>query len=192
MLVLVVGGSFYALGRMSADEGGGDPKVEVPHLSQEEQELLKIKIAAAELEIEEVRKTADGWVVRVAKDTAELDLAKMSQEAATFFHDLARADVEIAATSYVVRTSDLKDVWGNRLTDVSLLRIGLDRPTFARINWGGFDPKNFPRVTDDFWMHDLVAEKARAQQNEGGEGGQGSGSGQGQGGEDSGSSGGGA
>jgi len=189
LVLAIVGGSMFALGRMSGSDGGEQkrPAVQTPRPSEEERELQKIKIAASETTLEEARRTPDGWVVHVASESKELDLKKLSEGAAKFFKELARSGVEIAATSYVVRTNDLKDVWGNRLRDVPLLRVELDKQTFARVNWDGFDPQNFPRITGDFWIHDLVAQKAREQEQQGGgqqgQGGQGGGQAGGGGGE---------
>lgn len=111
----------------------------------------------------------------------------LAEQAHKFFRDLDRANVDIARTSFEAKSNSLKDVWGNTLEDVPVMRVELSRETFQQINWKGFRPDDFPRVADDLWIHEIVGrmeqqqKEEQQQQQQGGGGGQQGGSGQGQG-----------
>src|SRR5690606_27159551 len=96
-----------------------------------------------------------------------------------------RTGAPVERVILVLRTDQLKDVYGNPLRDVVVARVGLSGDTFRRIHWDGFDPKNFARVADEFWPHPELQqpraqreqEQARAGQTGGQQGGQQGGSG---------------
>src|SRR5690606_9007711 len=100
-----------------------------------------------------------------------------------FFRELARSGVPIRESSIELKTSDLKDVWGNTLKDVPILRVGLKRETFERINWQGFDANNLERVADEYWIHDEVKKSQQKQQGQDGSQDQADQAGSGQGGQ---------
>lgn len=185
VLVVVIGTSMFFVGRMAAgnNKSSGQkkgPVIEAKKPTPEQKEMQEIQIAASEAEIKEARKERDGWIVRVEQNAGETKLPKLLQQANAFFSGLSRAKLDVAVTSFVAKTSSLKDVWGNTLKDVPLLRVELKKETFDKINWKGFEPTNLPRVADLFWLHDEVkkemqktAQNGANQQGSGGGGGSG-------------------
>ena len=82
--------------------------------------------------------------------------------------DMPNLPAEFSDIGLLLRTDELKDVYGNTLEDLPILEIGLSRQTLERIDWNGFEPTDFERVADRFWVHDeirrLAAEKAAQDQ----------------------------
>ena len=179
----------FALGRMAApggEERTSRPQVRVEEPTQEERELQLIKVAASEYDLAESFLREDGWVIRVEHEARGLEPGQLFEEAKKFFANLDRAQVRVSEATFLAKSNSLRDVWGNRLTDVPLMRLGFDGATFAKVNWRGISSDNLIEVASDLWMHVLVLEKLREQasQSQGqagqGQGGQGQGQGQGQ------------
>lgn len=176
-VILVVGATAFAVGRMVAGPRS-TPPIHVSPPSPEERERQQLRVAASEGELVEATPGPEGWIVRYEEEAEHLSLPSILEQAARFYRDLDRTQVQIAETSYTARSSALKDVWGNTLENVALLHLELSGPTFRRINWRGFDPKNFERVAEAFWVHEEILrmerEKKEEGQQEGGQGGEGS------------------
>lgn len=172
-VILVVGATAFAVGRMMAGPQS-TPQIDVSPPSPEERERQKLRIAASEGKLVEATPGPEGWIVRYEEEAKELGLQPLLENAARFYRDLDRARVPIAETSYTARSNALKDVWGNPLRDVALLHMELSGATFRRINWRGFDPKNFERVAEAFWVHEEILrmerEKKEKEQQGGGQG----------------------
>lgn len=157
--VLVLGGGSFAVGWLMGQDGeerSESPTVHFHELNPIERERQEIAIAAGEGEIVEATLTPDGWIVRVEEEAIQIQPDELLVAARRFFQNLERAEISIIQSSYEARTNQLKDVWGNRLERVPLVRIALSGETHSKVNWRGFDPKNFPRIADDFWVHDIV------------------------------------
>lgn len=163
---LAVAAIAFALGRMAVpggEEGTFRPQVLVEEPTREERELQEIKVAASEYDLTESVMREDGWVVRVEHEAEGLEPGKLLEEAKKFFANLDRAQVRVSEATFLAKSSSLRDVWGNRLVDVPLLRLGFDGATFARVNWRGISPDNLIEVASDLWIHDLVLDKLREQ-----------------------------
>lgn len=170
LAVLVIGGAAFATGMLLGRGESRPPKIELVPPTPEEKELQQIKIVASGGELVEATRGDDGWTVRVTHDVRLLELERLHDSTVRFFRELDRSNVPIKAASFELRTSELKDVWGNTLKDVPILRVGLSRETFERINWRGFDPKNFERVADEYWIHDEVTKSDESKGMQGAQG----------------------
>lgn len=173
--VVVIAGAAFATGMIFGGGGDKPPRVDIVKPTPEEQELQKIRIAASAGELVEATHGVDGWIVRVKQDVRQLDPRQLQEATVRFFRELDRSGVPIAETSFELRTNVLKDVWGETLPDVSVFRVGLQRETFDRINWRGMIPENLERVSDEYWMHDIVKQMGQQGQSQGGSGGGGGG-----------------
>lgn len=165
---LVVAAVAFTLGRMmaSAGEERAPVQVRVEEPTREERELQAIRVAASEYALRESALRENGWVVRVEHEAQAVDPRPLLEEAKKFFANLERSRVQVAEASFLVTSNSLRDVWGNRLIDVPLLRLGFDAATFAKVNWQGIKPDNLIKVANDVWMHDLVASKLQEQLSE--------------------------
>lgn len=149
-------------------------QVELEPPSELERELQEIRIVSFAGTLVEATPTPDGWIVRFEEDASNLTMDGLLEQAHTFFRDLARTGVDVAGTSYEARTGALKDVWGKELENVPVFRIELAKDVFERVNWQGFDPENFSRIANDYWLHEIVLAKEQrkqGQQQAGGDGG---------------------
>lgn len=169
--VAVIGGAAFATGMMLGRGGEKSPQIEIVQPTPEEKDLQKIRIAASVGDLVEARRGVDGWIVRVKQNVQPLDPRQLQEATVRFFRELDRSGVPIAEASFEIRTSVLKNVWGDTLPDVPIFRVGLKRETFERINWRGINPENLERVSDEYWMHDLVKQAGRRDQPQGGGGG---------------------
>lgn len=185
MGILVVAGAAFTVTRLGGPTGDMQ-QLQVTPPTDEEKERQEIEIAASEGELKEAVRHADGWVVRFEQEVSEIAEDALMQHAHTFFRDLDRTGVDIRLAGFVAITNTLRDVWGNSLSDVPVVRIEVERDTFERINWQGFQPEDFPRVADYFWIHEIVERKEeeeaaqdeqQGQEQEGGGGGGGNGGG---------------
>lgn len=167
---LVIAGAAFFVGRLAAMPKESPP-VASQEPTQEEKERQRIVVAASEGKLVEATPTESGWIVRFEQEAAGLSQDGLLKQAHAFFHDLNRTGVQVARTSFEARSNALRDVWGNPLSDVPVLRIQLSKDTFSRINWQGFEPQHFSRVADDFWLHDVIRQK-KTEQAQGGQGGE--------------------
>lgn len=186
---LALAGAAFSMGRMAAS--GGEAKeapfrLRIEEPTEEERALQEIKVAASGYDLAESAMSQDGWVVRVEHETEAIEPKRMFSEAKKFFANLDRSRVPVAEASFLAKSNALRDIWGNRLSEVPLLRLGFDGATFARVNWQGVSPDNLTEIASDVWMHDLLLAKLReeASQPQGGQGGQQGGGQQSQGGGD--------
>jgi len=166
LAAVALGAGAFAAGMMWAGEETS--KVDVPKLSADERELQKVKVAASTVQLVEASKGPGGWTVRVVQETGSLAPENAQTAAVRFFRELARTGVAVAESSLELRTSTLKDVWGNTLKDVPIFRVELAGETFKRVNWMGFEPKNLERIADYYWEHDLLRQARKSAQGEGG------------------------
>jgi len=183
LAVVVVGGGAFAVGMLLGRGESRPPQVHLVPMTPEEKELQKIKIVASGGELVEASRDPEGWTVRVTYDVKPLGPERLHDSTLRFFRELARSGVPIRESSIELKTSDLKDVWGNTLKDVPILRVGLKRETFERINWQGFDANNLERVADEYWIHDEVKKSQQKQQGQDGSQDQADQAGSGQGGQ---------
>lgn len=168
----VIGAGAFAAGMMWGN-GEKTQEVKLPQPSPDERELQMIRVAASNSKLAEARREGAGWIVRVGQESPSLDPRGAQEAAVRFFRELARTSVPVAEASFEITTNALKDVWGNKLYDVPIFRVGLGRETFERINWGGFEPQNLERVADEYWEHDLLRQSRATGGSQGGGGGQG-------------------
>lgn len=143
---------------------------QLPELTEMEQEegRIRVEVAGRDLEVESLASTPGGWSLFVAGDADGTELDRLLEQSAQLFQGLSRLDAEFSDIGLLLRTDELKDVYGNTLEDLPILEIGLSRQTLERIDWNGFEPTDFERVADRFWVHDairrLAAEKAAQDQ----------------------------
>ncbi|MFO7311491.1 MAG: hypothetical protein C0P61_005455 [Bacillota bacterium] len=202
LIGLVIGGALGSFvfqggsGRAAPEQQPLAREIRMPVETPEERELRGLKIAAhgAEGQLTDAVQTPDGWALGIEMPKRPVQVERLERDALRMFREIKRTGARVANVVLVARTDQLKDVYGHPLKDVVLARIGLTGETFARINWDGFDPKNFPRVADELWLHDellkqmqqrLEQEASQGQagqqggQDQGGSGGGGAGGGEG-------------
>lgn len=186
LAALVVGGGLLGLAAVNQVRARDDadlPLALPPPPSPEEAERTRIHIAVSGTEnrLVEAQRDPEGWMLRVEGNAPDTDLAKLLETAHTLFTELNRTRAPMARVTAVFRTDSLKDVYGRPLKDVVIARLTLEKETFDRIHWQGFDPRNFRRVADEFWLHDLLMQQIpslqeqEAGQEEAGSGGSGQG-----------------
>lgn len=190
VLVLLVVGGFFGFTAMNQGRGGEstEPPIALPAPPtplEEERTRLHIAVSGTDNRLVQAERGPEGWTLGVEAKAQDVDLVRLLDSAHTLFTELARTRAPIAQVIAVFRTDALKDVYGHQLKDVVIARIRLEKETFERINWHGFDPRNFPRVADELWLHDLLMQQLaslqqqQASQNQAGQGGSAGGSSQG-------------
>lgn len=153
----------------------------LPEQTQLEKEAsrIQVEVAGRNLEVENLQYGSNGWALFVTGKAAGTDLEEILRQSAQLFQGLDRLDLDYSDIGLVLRTDDLKDVFGNTLKDLPILELGLSGETYNKIDWNAFEPTNFERVADRYWVHDeilrLAAEKA-AKEKAGGAGSGGGGS----------------
>lgn len=141
---------------------------------QQQREALKLAVIGADGQLHEARHVSDGWIIGIELKATTLHRTNMMKDALTLFEELDRTNVPIEQVTVDFRSNELKDVYGHQLHDVAVMKIRLERPTFRRINWHGFETDNFERVADEFWVHEEVLKREQSGQ-QGGQGGVGGG-----------------
>jgi hypothetical protein len=132
----------------------------IPGKTDYEKELQEIAllISGYNGELTEVFKENDLWHVYL-KFTAQpvnkaMDLIK---KAGNVFAGLSDIKTHFAIMDITFYTDDLKDTYGHKLKGEPIIHIALSQETMEKINWPGFDDKNFPQVADVFWVHEKSA-----------------------------------
>lgn len=170
-------------------------EVRRPPESPEEKErrTLHIAVRGSDGELVEAERAPTGWRLGVELIRRPVRLGQVERDIMRVFQEIRRTGAPMERVTLVVRTDQLKDVYGHPLENVVLARVELSGATFRRVNWDGFDPKNFPRVADDLWLHDELLQQLeerrqaeagqgqaggqQSQQSDGGAGGEGGGGG---------------
>lgn len=155
--VLVIGaGGYYFVLQGSRSKAAPDFLIHVEELTPEEKLRLEIDRSVSGLggELKQAVPTDAGWVVGAEFTESDVNLEMALETAQNVFSELARIDITLDEAVIVFRSDGLRDVYGHQLKDVVIARIGLDGSTMERVNWQGFEFLNFPRITDDFWLHD--------------------------------------
>lgn len=192
LIGLVIGGAlgFFAFQGGSGRAAPQAPRppaaeIRVPEESPEQRERrsLSIAIHGAEGKLVDAVRTLTGWSLGVEMPQRPAQLEQVERDVLRMFREIRRTGLPVANVVLVARTDQLKDVYGHPLKDVVLARVRLTGETFARINWDGFEPKNFWRVADEMWLHDELLKQLQqrlqqeSQGQTGGQGGQNSGGG---------------
>lgn len=162
-------------------QGKADPKLDplpAPTPEERQADAIRVQVEGHDLTVEQLRATEAGWALFATGKAASTELEGLHKQVGDVFKGLDRLPgARFADIGILLRTDELKDVYGNTLKDLPVLEIGLSRATFETINWDGFDPQNFPRVADRYWVHEeiqrLALEKQEQQSAGGGEGGEG-------------------
>lgn len=113
-----------------------------------------------------LEQTEAGWLIQAETKAEKAEKDKVLKQAADIFSSVARTQVQISSIDLLVRTNELKDAYGNTLKELPILEITLSGATFAKVDWDGFDPMNFSRIADYYWIHPEV--EKTSQPSEGG------------------------
>ncbi|HEY8418016.1 MAG TPA: hypothetical protein VIK93_08285 [Limnochordales bacterium] len=133
------------------------PPAETPE--ERERRAVAIAVRGVDGELVEAVHPGGGWRLGVEMRRRPPQLDELERDAMRAFREIHRTGAPVERVVVVLRTDHLKDVYGNPLKDVVVARVALSGDTFRRINWDGFDPKNFPRVADEFWLHDELQQQ---------------------------------
>ncbi|HHW11216.1 MAG TPA: hypothetical protein GXX29_14735 [Firmicutes bacterium] len=184
IILLAAAGSFFYINKAAGD--ARRQQVEPARLKEDktprERDLEKIKLAVTsglamppdKITLEEARyidtgrperpgtrsESASGlagWWLTVEGTSEKTDAAVILEDARHVFAELADTGVDLAQISLSLFTDDLTDVYGRPIEHLQVLRLILDKETFAKISWNRFDPLDFPKVAVDFWVHERVA-----------------------------------
>lgn len=156
-------------GRANPQNPSPATPVRVPEPTPEERERRELGVAVrgADGDLVQAVRAGTGWTLGVELPRRPVQLDQLERDAMRLFREIKRTGVSVDRVALLVRTDQLKDVYGNPLKDVAIARVGLSGATFQRINWDGFDPRNFPRVAEEFWLHpELQQELVRRDQAE--------------------------
>lgn len=172
VVVIALVGGLWLMQRGDKGEQKVAPLPEQTKLQQEESHI-RVEVVGRDLEVKSLQHTPDGWALFVSGNGDGTDLDELLKQSAQLFQSLSRLDADFSDIGLLLRTDDLKDVYGNTLKELPIVEIGLSRQTFEKIDWNGFEPADFERVADRYWVHDeikrLTAEK-KAQEKSGGAG----------------------
>ncbi|MBO8142806.1 MAG: hypothetical protein H0Z37_11660 [Firmicutes bacterium] len=146
------------LGRAGAGNGQPSSDTGPADVSSEERELeaLRLAVTGTEGRLVETQLTPDGWILDIEAEASGLELERLEETACKMFKEVARTGAQVASASLLFFTDQLKDVYGHPIKGVPVARIRLNGSVFTRINWDGFDPRNFYRVADEYWLHDRL------------------------------------
>lgn len=198
VVAVAVGGFFLWKGVRGQAKAQQKPPMTAPEKTEGElqRQQLQAAVLGAGGQLKTIEHSPKGWTLGIEVPGTNANLSDTLNDTLLLMSELNRVDAPIEYTTVVHRTDKFKDVWGHELSDVVTARIGLSGDTFSKIDWTGFDQTNFPRIADEFWLHDLLVTQPLAPPEEqrsgsmGGGGGSG-GDGGGGGGGDSGGGGGG-
>lgn len=137
---------------------------------QVQQERLTLAVLGVDARLVEARPEAGGWTVGIEMSDVPPSESRMFQKVMSALKEVARTEVPIRHATVVLRSDDLKDVYGNTLKDVVIGRLQLGGTAFERINWHGFEPRNFRRLADEWWLHPEVSTLEQEQQEAAGSG----------------------
>lgn len=131
-------------------------------------------------EVARVEHTDGKWSLGVEFPGVPPKLGVMLEKAMRLMTEIHRTGLEIAQVELVFRSDELKDLYGHALKNVVVAEFTLPGEQFHRIDWHGFEARNFELLADEWWVHPEVLAAEASQQ--GGQGGGGSGGGSGGGG----------
>lgn len=152
---------------------------------QEEADRIRVEVQGRDMDVETLNRSDSGWALFVTGESEGIELDLVLKQISELFIGLDRLDLSFTDVGILLRTSDLKDAYGNTLEELPIVEIGLSKETLEKIDWDGFAPQNFERVADRYWVHEEIqrmADEKKAQEESQGQGGSGSGGGSGGGG----------
>jgi hypothetical protein len=131
--------------------------------SQEEREERKMRellltsgpLPAGQLQLQ-LHRRDEGWLVRINATIDDGLLITALQTARGLLHALARAKAPIQEVELALRTNAVRDVYGQVLSDLELARIVFTKATWDKVDWVGFDARNFALVADVYKLHPLL------------------------------------
>lgn len=166
--VLIVGaGGYYLISQQNQSKAAPDSLKKIEQLTPEEEQRLEIDRSVSGLggELKQAERAEQGWFVLAEFADAEVNLEVTLETAQNVFSEFARLGITFDEAVTEFRTNSLRDVYGHPLKDVVIARIGLNGSTLERVNWQGFEFLNFPRITDDFWLHDELQKQWKELEN---------------------------
>jgi hypothetical protein len=138
----------------------------VPHAtrqSQAEQEERKIReliLTSGPLPTSQVKlhlqRQNDRWSVQIKAAIDDGLLATALKTARSLLHALDRAKAPIHTVELSIYASAVRDVYGQILQDLKIARIAFTSATWEKVDWVGFDPRNFSLVADEYELHPIL------------------------------------
>lgn len=137
---------------------------------------LRIAVEGHGAKVTDLQHTDTGWIIRLETETRSSDLEQILADVADIHRSIGQTKAKVADVQTLVRTSELKDVYGRTLEKLPIVRIELPGDTFAAVDWKGFEPLNFNRIAALYWVHDEIekiwaekeAQKQKAEEEGGG------------------------
>jgi len=121
-----------------------------------QQDALRRAVLGVQAELAWAESSEEGWSLGVEFARAQPKLDDLLKKSMLLFRELKHVDAPLRDVTVVFRTDQLKDVYGHRLPGVVIGRLRLAGETFRRINWYGFNPRNFELLADEWWVHPEV------------------------------------
>lgn len=180
VLAVGVGGFFLWKGVRGQAKAQQKSPITAPEktVGELQRQQLQAAVLGAGGELKTIEHSPKGWTLGIEVPATNANLSDTLNDTLLLMSELNQVDAPIEYTTVVYRTDKFKDVWGHELRDVVTARISLSGDTFSKIDWTGFDQTNFPRIADEFWLHDLlVTQPLTPPEEQGGEGMGGDGSG---------------
>jgi len=121
-----------------------------------QQDALRRAVLGVQAELAWAESSEEGWSLGVEFARAQPKLDDLLKKSMLLFRELKHVDAPLRDVTVVFRTDQLKDVYGHRLPGVVIGRLRLAGETFRRIDWYGFNPRNFELLADEWWVHPEV------------------------------------
>ncbi|NLN19851.1 MAG: hypothetical protein GX162_11355 [Firmicutes bacterium] len=156
---VAIGGTFVALIAVFLLYRARPPseEVQIPKPSPEEVELLKIRQVAGsglagKLELKKAETTSQGWAVTLVAEVNHVQLDSLLEQASAAFSEMKRAEIPVAIVELEMHTDVLQDRFGRRVPEL-ILKMAFTGETLGKVVWERFDPRDFPYVADEYWLH---------------------------------------
>jgi hypothetical protein len=176
---VVIGGALLTLVAVCLFYRARPPsgEVQIPKPSQEEVELLKIRQVAGsglagKLEVKKAERTSQGWTVMLNTEVNHIQLDSLLEQAKAAFSEMKQTEIPVAIVELEIHTDVLQDQFGRRIPREPILKIAFSGETLNKVVWDRFDPRDFPYVADEYWLHTrlhpqqekLLEEKTKAEE----------------------------
>lgn len=152
------------LGTVGKTRAISSPQMQEPTKEEEERNRIRLSlfttgpIPAEKLQLQ-LEHVGTGWKIGIDAESEDGKIATILEDARVLLRTLAGTGASVKMVSLHMYTSGLNDIYGKAMEHLLVARIGLSEATWRKADWSGFDPRNFAKVADDFWLHPLLQQQ---------------------------------
>lgn len=164
IIIAGITGGFY-IGSGKARGSSDSPiEIRVEKYTAEQLELNVIKQVASCCELTEAHKQHDGWTIHVTERVAEETAYQLFTRTSNFVRNLRLKNIDVREVVFEIKTDTMQDIWGNRLKDVTIVRLVFDKDRYEKVNWSAVRPQNVPHIAIERWLHEEVEKSIKEEE----------------------------